>query len=477
MRLMRIMQNSETRKRLNRLVKRTNTGDSDSVTEEASNNVEDSSADDNLSADDGDDPTQHSDNLSSDKIDSLSAEDSKDADSDDEGIRDKAEAAIQATTSGIKTAAEVVAGGVGAAARATKSGSVAAAEAVADSVVAASKATKSGSVAAAGVIQGVIVGTGTQINQIVQSMVSGPTSLYDKALDATYLDPLLRSDMGGSYHRLFDGGHTITGAVKAVNAASIDDTFTRQTVGTMEALLRDASTTRGLPLATWDKATFDSVAQNLESSLGIPKRWLYDINTFDAGEALGASIGVVAVALNWNSADTEQFAQMTAGMGLSAAVGLNPLLLIVTVAAAAQSFNKARLSGDYSDLADGAFKGAATSAASLGAIAAITAAGGPAGAGLLVGLATGLLVHQTVKNISITEVTGYVTARVEALAPTVATWAQELLNRNDAEPVDRLVAKEILALPSVTAAAEVAAPVVDNLNETLTNQPGTNPPS
>ena len=81
------------------------------------------------------------------------------------------------------------------------------------------------------------------------------------------------------------------------------------------------------------------------------------------------------------------------------------------------------------------------------------------------------------KNISITEVTGYVTARVEALAPTVATWAQELLNRNDAEPVDRLVAKEILALPSVTAAAEVAAPVVDNLNETLTNQPGTNPPS
>lgn len=359
-----------------------------------------------------------------------------------------------------------------AAVRAAASGTVTAAKAAAEGAATASKATKRHTVAAASVVQGVIAGAGAQINQVVQSAVSGPASVYDKALDAKYLDPLLRADMGGSYHRLFDGGHTIPDAVRAVNEASIDDTLTRQTLGTVEALLRDVSTERGLPLATWDKATFDSVAQTLDSSLGIPKRWLYDINTFDAGEVLGAAVGVVAVALNWNRADTEQFAQVAASMGLSAAVGLNPLLLLITVAAAAQSFNKARSSGDYSALADGAFRGAATAAASLGAVAALTAAGGPAGAGLLAGLAAGVLVHQTVKNVSVTEITGFVTARAAVLAPTVAAWAQGVLSRDDADPADRAVAQEILALPSVAAATEAAIPIVGTLNDTLAESGG-----
>ncbi|MCY4279402.1 MAG: hypothetical protein OXC59_01660 [Acidimicrobiaceae bacterium] len=372
---------------------------------------------------------------------------------------------MEAATGGIKTAAGAVADGMEAATGGIKT----AAGAVADGVGAASRATKSSSIAAASIAQGVIVGTGSQINQLVQSMVSGPTSLYDKALDANYLDPLLRSDMGGSYHRLFDGGHTIAGAVRAVNEAGIDDPFARQTFGTVEALLRDVSTERGLPLATWDKATFDSVAQSLDSSLGIPKRWLYEINTFDASDVLGATIGVVAVALNWNKADTEKFAQLTAGMGISAVVSLNPLLLLVTISAAAQSFNKARISADYSALADGAVKGAAVSAASMGAVAAVTAAGGPAGVGLLAGLAAGMLVHQTVKNVSVSEITDFVNTRVKTLAPTVAAWAVDLLRRDDADSAERAIATEILALPSVTAAAEVAAPVVDELNATLAN--------
>ena len=418
----------------------------------------------------GDDPTTVSDDASS----------ASDTENDDRNVLDAAGAAMRAATGGIKTAAGAVADGMEAATGSIKTaaadgmeaatGSIkTAAGAVADGVGAASRATKSSSIAAASIAQGVIVGTGSQINQLVQSMVSGPTSLYDKALDANYLDPLLRSDMGGSYHRLFDGGHTIAGAVRAVNEAGIDDPFARQTFGTVEALLRDVSTERGLPLATWDKATFDSVAQSLDSSLGIPKRWLYEINTFDASDVLGATIGVVAVALNWNKADTEKFAQLTAGMGISAVVSLNPLLLLVTISAAAQSFNKARISADYSALADGAVKGAAVSAASMGAVAAVTAAGGPAGVGLLAGLAAGMLVHQTVKNVSVSEITDFVNTRVKTLAPTVAAWAVDLLRRDDADSAERAIATEILALPSVTAAAEVAAPVVDELNETLAN--------
>ena len=108
----------------------------------------------------------------------------------------------------------------------------------------------------------------------------------------------------------------------------------------------------------------------------------------------------------------------------------------------------------------------------MGAIAALTAAGGPAGAGLLAGMAAGVLVHQTVKNVSVAEITGYVTARATALAPAVAAWAQDVLSRDDADPADRAVAQEILALPSVAAATETATPIVGTLNETLADQSG-----
>ena len=79
-------------------------------------------------------------------------------------------------------------------------------------------------------------------------------------MDANYLNPLLRPDLGGSYHRLFDGGHTISGAFSAARAAPTDDNIIQEALGTLQGLLRDGTTIRELPLANWDKSTFDSVA-------------------------------------------------------------------------------------------------------------------------------------------------------------------------------------------------------------------------
>ena len=134
------------------------------------------------------------------------------------------------------------------------------------------------------------------LNNLVAAAVKGSATIYDKAMDANYLDPLLRPDLGGSYHRLFDGGHTIAGAVRTARDASPDDTIIAEALGTVQALLRDAATPRGLPLATWDKSTFDTMADSLESTFAIPKSWFYDLNTYDAADLLGASVGVVAVA-------------------------------------------------------------------------------------------------------------------------------------------------------------------------------------
>ncbi|MYB47974.1 MAG: hypothetical protein F4X72_01650 [Dehalococcoidia bacterium] len=110
-------------------------------------------------------------------------------------------------------------------------------------------------------------GLSSEINDLVQSMVKGSPTIYDKAMDAEYI----ATHIGGAQHRLFDGGHTIIGAFKAGHAASPDDNIIQEAVGTIQGLLRDVSTPNGLPLANWDYETYQTVAETLESKFFIPK--------------------------------------------------------------------------------------------------------------------------------------------------------------------------------------------------------------
>ncbi|WP_419847868.1 hypothetical protein [Candidatus Poriferisocius sp.] len=242
------------------------------------------------------------------------------------------------------------------------------------------------------------------LNRLVAAAVKGAPTVYDKAMDANYLDPALRSGLGGSYHRLFDGGHTIAGAVRAARGVSADDTVVQEALGTIKALLRDASTPRGLPLATWDKSTFDSVAAALESKFRIPKAWFYELNTYDAADLLGGAIGVVSVIYRWNRADTEEFARLASVIGTSAAVSANPLLMVVSVVAMARAYNKANSADEFAEMIDGSFKGAATSGASLAAIAVAGTAGASAGVALLVGVTAGILAYKVSDKVSLVAV-------------------------------------------------------------------------
>ena len=74
---------------------------------------------------------------------------------------------------------------------------------------------------------------------------------------------------------------------------------------------------------------------------------------------------------------------------MSAAAAANPLGMMVSIAALARSFHKARCDGDYSGMADGSFRGAACSVTTIAAMGAVGAAGGSAGAALLVGVVAG----------------------------------------------------------------------------------------
>ncbi len=246
-----------------------------------------------------------------------------------------------------------------------------------------------------------------EINGLLQNMVSGSATIYDKAMDAEFI----ATHIGGGHHRLFDGGHTIIGAFRAGHAASPDDNVIQEALGTIQGLLRDVSTPNGLPLANWDYETYQRVAESLESNFHIPKAWFYDLNTYDAADLLGAAVGAVALVFNWDRADTETFAKLAGGMGLSAVFSANPLLLILTVVAMARAFHLARQSGDYTEFVDGQFKGVVGAGATIGAVSVVGIAGGPAGVALITGLVVGILVNRAMKDVSVVEVSQFVASQ------------------------------------------------------------------
>ena len=252
----------------------------------------------------------------------------------------------------------------------------------------------------------------TDLNAMVQNMVKGPATIYDKAMDAEFL----ANSIGGANHRMFDGGHTILGAIKTVRDASPDDTVIQEAMGFLESLFRDMSTPKGLPLANWDKATYEQVAECLKSNLGIPKDWFYDLNSYDAPELLGGVIGVVATVLSWNRAETEEFAKLVGGMGVSALFAANPLLLVVTVVALARAFHKAHHAGEYVEFVDGQLKGGIGAGASLAAASQIAVIGGPAGLALLAGLAAGVLVNMASQKVSVGQIGRFVAERARIAA-------------------------------------------------------------
>ncbi|MCY4499826.1 MAG: hypothetical protein OXC14_21415 [Rhodospirillaceae bacterium] len=257
------------------------------------------------------------------------------------------------------------------------------------------------------------------LNELLQATVKGSATIYDKALDAEYL----RTHIGGANHRMFDGGHTIAGAIGAVRDASPDDTVIAEAMGFLEAMFKDLSTPKGLPLANWDKATYDHASAYLQSNFGIPRDWFYDINSYDGADVLGGVIGFVAVTLSWNRADTEKFSGLVSSMGVSGVFGANPFLLILAVVALARAFHKAHHSREYVELADGLLKGGISTGGALAAASQVAVVGGPAGLALLAGLSAGVIVNRTTRNLSVVQLHQFVSERATAAASEIRSLA------------------------------------------------------
>ena len=242
------------------------------------------------------------------------------------------------------------------------------------------------------------------LNAWLQDIVKGTPTIYDKAMDAAYNS----TRIGGGDHRLFDGGHTIAGAFQAVRNTSPDDSIFEEAAGFLQALARDATTPRGLPLVTWDQETFNGLTNAL-GRVGIPRAWVVDMVSYDAIELIGASLGFLAIALNWNNDDVEEFSRLVGGMGLAAVVGANPLLLIVTVVALGRAFHTARRTGEWKEFTDGLARGGICTGAVLLATSMVS---GPAVVVLLTGVCVGIVAQQASQRVSVVEIGEWMIVRL-----------------------------------------------------------------
>ncbi len=192
---------------------------------------------------------------------------------------------------------------------------------------------------------------------------SGKASPYDKALDLAY--NTLKQH--GGDHRIFDGSHDVVGAWKAIVEAMPDEPWLQRAEGYVSALWKDMVTPSGLPVVTWNKEAFDAVARFLNETLGISRTWVKDMATFTATEFVGAVLGALALVLSWNKADVRRFSEIVGSLGLTALVGANPLLVMVTIVGLAKCFHEARHGAGFKRIASGGGRGMVGTTALLGA--------------------------------------------------------------------------------------------------------------
>ena len=192
---------------------------------------------------------------------------------------------------------------------------------------------------------------------------SGKASAYDRALDQTYRT---LQQYGGD-HRIFDGSHDVVGAWKAITEANPHDAWLHRAEGYVLAIWKDMATPSGLPVVTWNKQAFDAVAGFLNETLGISRTWTKDMATFTATEFIGAVLGAIAMILSWNRADIRRFSEIVASLGLSALVGANPIMVMITIVGLAKCFHEARHGAGFKRVLSGTGRGMIGTTALLGA--------------------------------------------------------------------------------------------------------------
>ena len=166
-------------------------------------------------------------------------------------------------------------------------------------------------------------------------LTDGPATIYDKAMDMEYL----KTAIGGGNHRMFDGGHTITGAWEKVREAVEDDTFVEEVIGYSSGIWKDITTSKGLPFFTIEKATYDEWVLKVSEMLPfVSKEYLYDLLSFDALEIISCGLGGAAVLFGLNEDDQGKLAEILGKMGVLSISSANPIMGLMVIGITAYSY-------------------------------------------------------------------------------------------------------------------------------------------
>jgi hypothetical protein len=161
-----------------------------------------------------------------------------------------------------------------------------------------------------------------------------------KAMDAEYL----RTHIGGSWHRLYDGGHSLVGSWKAVSA-SLPDLDALDQLGTWaNEYWKDLITTRGMPMLILDHT--DQVGE-----------YFKHLDCVNVAQLIGGEICGVSIYCNWND-PTKLVASATATecSGIVFANVVSPLVSLIALGRAYFLISKSE-QNDLQDLIAPALKG------------------------------------------------------------------------------------------------------------------------
>jgi hypothetical protein len=173
-------------------------------------------------------------------------------------------------------------------------------------------------------------------------------TIASKAMDAEYL----RTHIGGSWHRLYDGGHSLVGSWNAVSE-SLPDLGALDQLGIWaNEYWKDLITTRGMPIVVLDHA--DSVSE-----------YFKHLDCVNVAQLIGGEVCGVSIYCNWNDpAKLVASATATECSGIVYANVVAPLVSLIALGRAYFLLREAE-QDDFQDLIAPALKGLSRGGASI----------------------------------------------------------------------------------------------------------------
>jgi hypothetical protein len=150
---------------------------------------------------------------------------------------------------------------------------------------------------------------------LADHLSSQRATLASKAMDAEYL----RTHIGGGWHRLYDGGHSLAGSWKAVSS-SLPDLGALDQIGVWaNEYWKDLITTRGMPIIVLDHA--DQISE-----------YFKHLDCVNVAQAIGGEVCGVSIYCNWNDpAKLMASATATECSGIVFANVVSPLVSLIAL--------------------------------------------------------------------------------------------------------------------------------------------------